>query len=175
MELIQHKTYGPLAALKSSYSKQMILVSLLPFFMLLTYSFDLHGVLTSILFWSYTAFCIGVAIFSYYNYRTITQMEMMDGMIKANLEQQIVLLQKMLHWKLIAMRCVTLFFVLLLEVVPYIQNYSMLNKWHELPWYIRFGSYTAFAAMQYFLNKAVARRKVGRHLDYLQRLVNDMH
>src|ERR1051325_5219705 len=81
MELIQHKSYGPVAALKRGFKKQIKFMAVLPAILLLTNIDDVSKVLTSVMFWSYVAFCIGVIIFSYRNYRIAEKMEQMDGMV----------------------------------------------------------------------------------------------
>jgi hypothetical protein len=174
MEIIQHKSYGPVAALKRTYAKQIRLMAILPMVLLLTNVNNIPVVLTSVLFWSYVAFCIGIVFFAYYNYRIVGKMEGMDGMVKTNLEQQIKLLEKRAKWEIIGMRCVMLFFIVLVEVVPFFQHYRMLDKWHSLPLYIRFGSYAALLLVQYFLNRKIKERKVGRHLAYLKALSKEM-
>jgi len=174
MEIIQQKSYGPVAALKRAYRKQMVLMLLIPLMLVAVNSQDIHGVLTSILFWSYVAFCIGVIVFAYRNYRVADKMSNMDVIVKTNLEQQIQLLEKRANWEIAGLRGVLLFFVVLLEVVPYVQHYRMLDKWHSLPVLARFGAYAALLALQYFMNKILKQRKVGRHLDYLKTLVQEM-
>lgn len=174
MEIIQHKSYGPVAALKRTFRKQMVLMFLIPLMLLATNLNDIQGVLTSILFWSYVAFCICIIVFAYYNYRIVRKMERMDTMVKTNLEQQIQLLEKRASWEVAGMRGVLLFFVVLVEVVPYLQHYRMLDKWHSLPVAIRFGAYAVLLALQFFLNKKIKQRKVGRHLAYLKELVKEM-
>jgi hypothetical protein len=59
MEMIMHKSYGPLAALRRSYLKQILVMALMPFLLLLTNADNIQAPLTSILFWSYVALCIG--------------------------------------------------------------------------------------------------------------------
>jgi hypothetical protein len=174
MELIHHKTYGPLAALKKVYIRQIIAMSVLPFVLILTNLYNVSGVFTSILFWSYTAFCIAVISFASYNYSITKKMEVMDGMVKTNLEQHIELLEKRKRMELRGLRYVALFFVLLLETVPYIQHYRMLDKWHSLNPLIRFGTYATFLIIQYFMNKRISYQKSGRHLEYLKGLVGEM-
>lgn len=174
MELIQHKTYGPIAALKHVFRKQILVMVMLPLLLLATNSQHVQDVLTSVLFWSYVAFCIGMIAFAFYNYRIVSSMERMDGMVKANLEQRINLLEKRANLEVAGIRGVLLLFIALLEIVPYFQHYSMLEKWHSLPLVVRVGFYAAFLLLQYFLNKKIKQRKVGRHLAYLKELVNEM-
>ena len=174
MDLIQHKSYGPLAALKRTFRKQMAVMTLIPFLLLVTNMQDIDKVFTSILFWSYVAFCIGMITFAYFNYRIVDQMQGMDARVKSNLEHQINLLQKRANLEIIGLRCVLLFFVLLVEVLPYFQHYRMLDKWHSLPPLARFGAYAALLTLQFILNRRIKQRKVGRHLDYLKGLVEHM-
>ena len=71
-------------------------------------------------------------------------------------------------------RLVFLFFVLLLEVVPYFQHYRMLDKWHSLSLPLRIGAYAGFFLLQYILNRRLKEHRVGRHIAYLKELVGQM-
>jgi hypothetical protein len=174
MEMIQHKSSGPVAALKRGFRKQMIIMALMPFILLLTNASDISKPLTSVLYWSYVLVAIGVIIVAYYNYRIADKMQDMNGMVKANLEQQVSVLQTRLRWKIIGLRIVFIFFIVLLEVLPYIQHYRMLEKWHSLPLFARFAVYLGFLLLQYFISPLIIQRKFGRHLNYLQSLVKEM-
>ena len=174
MEMIQHKSYGPVAALKRSYRKQMLVMSLLPVFILLTSLDDINKPLTSVMYWSYVTFCLGVVVFTFYNYRIADKMQDMNGMVKLNLEQQVSLLEKRLQWKIIGLRVALLFFVVLTEVVPYFQHYRILDKWHSLSPLIRYGFYLLLFIFQYYFSPKVLQNKFGRHLAYLKELTKEM-
>ncbi|HMJ48417.1 MAG TPA: hypothetical protein VK498_13885 [Ferruginibacter sp.] len=174
MQLIQHKSYGPVAELKKGFRKQMIAMSIIPFLLLLTNIDDVNKVLTSILFWSYIIFCIVIVMFAKRNYQIAGKMEGMDGMVKSNLEQQIAILEKRLQWKIVGLRIVLLFFIALVEIVPYFQHYRMLDKWHSLSPVIRFASYAALLVLQYILSTKLMFRRFGSHLQYLKELVKEM-
>lgn len=174
MELIKHKSYGPIAALKREFRKQMLVMAIMPFILISTNINNVNNVFTSVLFWSYVILCIGMITFGYINYRLTSSMEIMDDNIKSNLSQQITTIENRLQWKLVGLRVVFIFFVILLEVLPYFQHYSMLDKWHSLPAVARFGTYLAFFILQYFLSRYVNERKYGTHLKYLKQLVNDL-
>jgi hypothetical protein len=174
MEMIQHKSYGPVAALKRGFRKQMIIMALMPLILLLTNASDISKPLTSVLYWSYVVVAIGVILVAYYNYRIADKMQDMNGMVKANLGQQVSLLQKMLRWKIIGLRIVFIFFIVLLEVLPYFQHYRMLDKWHSLPMLTRYAVYLGFLLFQYVMSPIILQRKFGRHLNYLQSLVKEM-
>jgi hypothetical protein len=174
MELIQHKSYGPVAALKRGFKKQMRIMILMPLFIFITNSMNAEGLLKSILFWSYVVFCLLAVVFFYFNYRIAARMETMEGDVKANLERQTLLLEKRLRWKLIALPIATLFFVLLIEVLPYVQHYRMLNKWHNLSPFIRFGAYALMLLFQYVVSRRVSEIRSGVHLRRLKELVKEM-
>jgi len=173
MEIIQHKSYGPVSALKREFIKQIRLMIILPIVLILTNLQNVDAVLTSIMFWSYVAICIGVILFSYFNYRTVSKMSM-DGMVRSNLEQQIGLVEKRLKWKQNGLRIALVYLILLAEVIPYFQHYRMLDKWHSLAPLIRFGTYAGFLVLQYFVSRAVCQMRFGSHLAYLKNLVKEM-
>jgi hypothetical protein len=174
MELIQHKSYGPLAALKKAFRKQIVLMAIIPAYFIMLNVDDLHALSNNVILWSYIAFCLGVIIFSYYNYRLVNKMEGMDNMVKVNLEQQVNLLERSMKWKKTALRAALLFFILLIEIVPYFQHYRMLDKWHSVPAAIRYVVYAGLFVLQYFANTFVNERRYGRHLKYLKELVKEM-
>jgi hypothetical protein len=174
MDLMKHKSYGPIAALKREFRKQIAVMALLPLFLLFTTVDDMSQIFSNVLFWSYVAFCLGMVIFASVNYQIVKRMGTMDGMVKPNLEQQIDLLETRLKWKIIGLRIVLFFFIILLETVPFFQHYRMLDKWHSLSPAIRFGTYAAFLVLQYFLSRIVSERKFGSHIRYLKSLINEM-
>jgi hypothetical protein len=174
MEMIQHKSHGPIAALKREFRKQMIVMCILPIILLITNLDDVHRVFTSIMFWSYTAFCVGLIAFAFNNYRITGKMERMDGMVRANLEQQIAILQTRLRWLILGLRIALLYFIFLAEVVPYFQHYRMLDLWHSFSPFVRFGTYALLLILQYFLSGRTIQRKFGDHLIYLKELARDM-
>ena len=174
MDIMKHKSYGPIAALKREFRKQIIVMALLPLFLLITTIDDISRIYTNVLFWSYVAFCSGMIIFASMNYRIVEKMGRMDGKVLSNLEQQIDLLETRLRWKLIGLRVILLFFIALVEIVPHFQHYRMLDKWNSLSPLIRLGTYAAFFVLQYFLSKMVSERKFGGHINYLKSLMKEM-
>ena len=174
MDIMKHKSYGPIAALKREFRKQIIVMALLPLFLLITTIDDISKIYTNVLFWSYVAFCSGMIIFASMNYRIVEKMGRMDGKVLSNLEQQIDLLETRLRWKLIGLRVILLFFIALVEIVPHFQHYRMLDKWNSLSPLIRLGTYAAFLVLQYFLGKMVSERKFGGHINYLKSLMKEM-
>src|SRR5436853_4264771 len=81
MDLMKQKSYGPIAALKREFRKQIVVMALLPLFLLFTTIEELSGIFTNVLFWSYTAFCLGMVTFAIVNYRIVEKLGTMDGMM----------------------------------------------------------------------------------------------
>ena len=174
MELIQHKSYGPVAAMKRNFRKDMLMMALLPAILILTNASDLHAVFTSIMFWSYVAFCIVIVASTYTSYRIADNMSMMDGMVRSSLEQQVLLLERRFKWHIIGLRIVMLYFIILTEILPYFQHYRMLDAWHSLPVVVRYGAYAALLVTQYFASRRVCEHKYGQHIAYLKDMLADM-
>lgn len=174
MQLIQRKDEGPLTELKSTYRKQMVLMATIPFVLIATNARDLDKVFTSILFWSYVAFCVATILFARYNYQIVKEMQLMDGLVKSNLEQQIALLEKRAKMEIVYLRAVLIFFAILVEVLPYFQHYVMLDLWHKLPFLVRISAYGGLFLLQYVLNKRLKERRVGRHLTHLKEVIGQM-
>lgn len=174
MQLIQQQSYGPIAALKATFRKQIVFMSIIPLVLVLTNIQDVAGVFTSIIFWVYVAYCIGMILFAAYNYRVVQRLEVPEGSVKQHLETQVRLLEKRANAEIILMRGVLLLLVLLVEVVPYIQHYRMLSYWHSLPVYVRFGCYGLLVLLQYVMNRRIKYSKVGRHLDRLKSLAEQL-
>ena len=174
MELIQNKNYGPLAAMKRTFLKEIRMMTIIPLVLLLTNLDNVGGVLRSVMFWSYVTFCIGVVVFAFRNYRILGRMDGMDGMVKSNLEQQIHLLEKRLKWNLVGIRIAMLYFIVLTEVMPYFQHYRSLELWHSVHPAIRFSTYAVLLVLQYFISRKMLQRKFGGHLAYLKELMKEM-
>ena len=172
--MLQHKSYGPLAALKREFRNQIIVMAILPLILILTVAGDVATAFTSILFWTYVVFCLAVIIFASFNYRIANKMSVIDGAVKSTLQQQLNVLQERLNWLVIGLRITLPFFVILLEVVPYFQHYRMLDKWHSLSLFFRFACYISLFLIQYFIGKKIIYRKFGSHIEYLKELVRQM-
>lgn len=172
IELIKHKSNGPVAALKKRFKKQMILILLLVAFII--NSFSHKQIFTDVMFWSYITFCIALCLFFYFNYRLVSKMECMDCMIKSNLEQQVNILEKRLKWQKVGKQTALVFFIVLSETLTYFANEPMLEKWHSVPLFIRLLVYASLFTIQYFISPLISKRKYGRHLSYLKQLLNEM-
>lgn len=174
MEIIKHTSLGPTAALKKAFRKQILILSIMPALLILTNINQVETTLTSIFFISYVVFCIGVILFSLYNYRIVQNMENTDGPVRSNLEMQINLLETRLRMNNTGLRIILLYFIILCEVVPYFQHFGMLEVWHSIHPVIRILTYAIAIIGQYYMSRKVSYQKFGKHLAYLKQLVKDM-
>lgn len=174
MEMMQNKSNGPVAALKRSYRKRMLAMTIMPLVIIATNLQHIDKTLTSALFWFYIVFCIGVIIFSGISYSNVKKLEEMDNVVKSTLVQQIALLERGAKQKLIGVRLAILFFIVLLEVLPYLQHFSMLSKWHALSLFIRYGAYVLFFLFIYYFSRRMNYNRFEKHIIRLKELVTQM-
>lgn len=174
MEQIHQKNYGPLASLKKSYQRQMLAMAIVPFVLVLLNLEQVDKLLGNVLFWSYVAFCIGMVVFSTYNYNIVKNLQAMDASVKNNLNQQVILLEKRAKLELAGFRGILLFLILLVEVVPYFQHYHLLDRWHSVFIVVRIGVYGLLLFLQWVISRRMMERKVGTHLAELKHLANQM-
>jgi hypothetical protein len=175
MEMIRKKSSGPVAALKHSFKKQVQLVLVLMIAIALSNARNLDNAAANILFWTYIAFCLCLMTFFYFNYRRTTALENMDGDLKTYIENYVTNMERRINAQYVAVRFVGLFFVLLLEILPYFSHSRMLDKWHALSPVIRLSLYAAFFILQYVAGNRFRQRKFGTHLFRLRQLLKDLN
>jgi hypothetical protein len=174
MEMIRQNSNGPVAALKQSYRRQIGVMLVLPIVLILTNIPQIESALTSVLFWVYTLFCVSVAIFARMNYRIVETLEERDGMVKSHLEKTIETLETRMRQNVKGVKITLLLFVVLTEVLPYFQHFRMLDAWHALSPFIRFGTYALLILLQHFSVRRMSYLKFGKHIERLKKLVGQM-
>jgi len=174
MEIIQNKSNGPVAALKRSYRRQMAVMAVLPGVLISTNVQHLDKTFSSALFWAYVLFCFCIVVFARMNLNTIRKIEGQDGMVKSNLQQLAAVLEGRMKQNIAAARIGLLALILLTEVLPYFQYFKMLDTWHNLSPFIRFGAYGALVLMQYLIIRRKSHEKFGQHIARLKELVGEM-
>jgi Ca2+/Na+ antiporter len=174
MDLIQNKSYGPVAELKRSYRRLMSVMILIPVAVFLTNLTNLDAMISSIIFWVYIAFCAGLFVYGWISYQTVKQMERTEQVVKEHLTKQLSILSTRLRQKLIFQWIALIVLIALTEIMPYFQDIHLLNSWHSLSPFIRFGAYAALLFLQQFATRRVAQARYGQHLERLSQLVKDM-
>ena len=174
MDMIQNKSYGPVAELRRSYRKLMTVMIIIPVAIFLANLPSLDAMIGSIIFWVYIAFCAGLFVFGWLSYRTVRQMERTEEVVKEHLAKQVSLLGTRLRQKLIFQRVALVVLIALTEIMPYVQDIHLLNSWHSISPFIRFGAYASLLLLQLFATRRVARARYGQHLERLTSLVKEM-
>ena len=173
MELIQNKSYGPIASLKRRFRKQLIILPVVVAILAIQLSRQ-HDIFSDVLFWCYVVICLLICGYFYFSYHLVSNMQCADCMVKANLEKQIHMLEKGYKWRLIVIRLLFVFFIVLLEVMLYFQQEPSLVKWYAQPLGIRLLGYAGLTALFYVASKLIMNRKYGKHIRYLKELVQQM-
>jgi hypothetical protein len=175
MELIHHKSYGPIESLKKRYRKEMINLIAVPVLILLPHFLenkDAPKMLSSVMYWAFVALCIAWASYAFYNYRIVTRMEGRAAMVKENLEQQINLLERRMKNMTMASHWLLWMFIASVELIPYFPN--MPKGLHAVHPIIRFGIYGLMFIYQHFIYKRLLETRYGQHIKYLKDLVKEM-
>lgn len=173
IELMQNKSYGPVAELKRRFRKQLIIIPFLVAIVINNLSRN-HNIFIDPIFWCYIAFCTFVCLSFYFNYKLLGKMQCMDCMIKSNLEAQVKTLETRLQWYVKGVRIMLVFMIVLLEVLMFLNLEPSFHKWQSQAIVIRLGSYLALVVLQYFVSKLLFKRKYGNHLEYVKKLVAEL-
>jgi amino acid transporter len=174
MGMVRSEGKGPLQALRKAYMKQIVVLIVVPVALLLTNIDYLSAAFSSILFWTYILFCIGMMAFAFYNLRIVMSLQHSHEMLSTHLRRKLELLEKRKKAELIFMRATLLLLIILTEITPYFQQYRMLDKWHALSPAIRFPVYVLMIVLQYFASRNLKRKRTGEHIDHLRKLVGQL-
>ncbi len=173
MEIIQNKSDGPVAYLKKSFRKGLVLIPVVVSMLIINLSRK-HEIFSDGLFWFYIIFCSLMMLYFFYNYRLIHKMQYMDNFVKANLEKQVEILENGLKWRLVITRGAFLVFIVLVEVLMYYRQEPSLVKWYAQPLIVRLAVYAALIAAWYFITKFAFKYRFGKHIQNLKKLVHQM-
>jgi len=173
LELIHHKSRGPLTILKKRFRRGLLLVPVAVAFLITNLSRH-HAIFSDVLFWYFIAFCLMMCGYFFFSYRLIHHLQGMGGKVKANLEKQVAALEKVYKMRLIVVRILPVVFVILLEALLYYQQEPSLIKWYAQPLSTRLLSYAGALVTFFFISKYVLTYKYGKHINYLKELVRQM-
>ncbi len=160
-----------LSALKRSFRKQIVLMALL--FTLIYYQFRHKELFINTFFWWYFAFCFGLALFFYVNYRLVQRLEKSDQPLTSHLRAEVNIIEKRMRWQRVFTRLVAIVLMVLAEILPFYSNESMVVKWHAVEPALRVAAYAAFLVFQYYVGRRLAKRRYGQHLERLKQILND--
>lgn len=173
MELIQNKSYGPLASLISKFKTQLLAI---PVFVCLI----IYQVITkpqlflSPSIWILYSIGLILSVFFVYNFLLASKLQSPSDAIKKNMEAQIKKLETGFTW----FHIITSIFYILLPVALELALYFKIEKdvllWAQVSIYIRVLTYIAGFVFMLSLSKRWFNNEYGDHLKNLKRLIEQM-
>jgi hypothetical protein len=173
MQMIQKSSDGPVARLKRSFRKPLVLLPVVVL-MLINNLAPRHAIFSDTLFWLYIGVCLVLIGYFYYSYRMVSRMQEMDGMVKANFEKQLNSLEVGIRRKLLFIRVMSIVFIMAVEILMYLQQEPSFARWYAQPAWLRLLCYSLLLTLFFFFTREVSRRKYSRHIQHLKELLSQM-
>lgn len=172
-DIIFNKSTGPAEKLKQAFKKRLII---LPFVLLLLVNntYKHHDILNDGLFWLYVCIWLILMGYFYYSYKVANRMQAADNMVKANLEKQVLTLEKLVTKRLLFVRVVLIVFFVCMELLMYFQQEPALVKWYARPFMLRLATYVGGVIFFYFFSGFFINKKYNALIQKLKELVNQM-
>jgi len=170
--ILRRRDRGPIASLKRNFRRQIVLLVIV--FFLFLHQFRNRELYNNIFFLWYVVVGLCMIIVFYLNLRIVKKLENTDDTVVAHLSSQIILLQKRMRWQRISARIAIIALIILLEIVPFFSNESMIQKWHAVSPLIRIAAYIALLSFQHFVGKFRSKRRYGQHIERLKKALEDM-
>jgi hypothetical protein len=162
---------GPVAALKRNFRRQIIV--LLIVFALFLHELRERQIFHNVFFYWYLVCGLCLCIFFYVNLRLVKRLEKTDEALTAHIKIQVATLEKRMRWYRTFTRVAIVSLIILLEILPFYSGERMLQKWHAVEPVIRIAVYAGLLLFQYYVGRLIARRRYGKHLERLKKILND--
>jgi hypothetical protein len=173
MELIQSKSYGPLASLISKFKNHLLAIPL--FIGLVIYQIITKPqVFENPSIWVLYSIGMVLSIYFVYNYLLASKLQNPSDAIKQNMELQIKKLESSFKWFRIAITVYYFLIPVALELALYFNIEKNFQEWGQVSIYIRALTYIAGFVFMILLSKRWFKREYGEHLQNLKRLIEQM-
>ena len=169
--ILRRPNRDPVDSLKRNFRRQIII--LLIVFFLFLHELRERAIFHNVFFDWYLVCGVCLCVFFYLNLQLVKQLEKADGSLTSHVKAQVALLEKRLSWHRIFTRIAIISLIILLEILPYFSSERMLQKWHAVAPVIRIAAYASLLLFQYYVGRAVARRRYGQHIERLKKILND--
>lgn len=170
MEIIQHKSYSPVATLKRKFRLQLLIFPVL--FGIVFYKFIKNPVLlTDFTFWFFILFCFSFASFFWLNYSIVNRLQNSGVSVKAAIIKDITILEKGFKKYFIISRIVFVLFIIILEILMYNHKLPDFETWFSYSLPVRILGYILVLIIQYFLAKISFGKQFGQHISFLKGLL----
>jgi hypothetical protein len=172
-KLMVQEGHNPLYLLRKRFRKGLRLMVVL--FAIITTQLSRGGHLFHhALFWFYTGFSLIMFSYFAFSYRLSGRMMSSDKPVKAQLESQFRLLEKIFWWRKLFIRTLPFLFIGLLELVMWQTNDPGLRSWANSPVDERFAWYLGGCAVFYAITYLAFRYRYARHLEHLKTLIREL-
>lgn len=170
MELIQHKSYSPVAILKRKFSIQLLIFPMLVG--IVFYKFTKNPeLITDFTFWFFILFCFAFACFFWFNYSIVNRLQNSHDNVKAAIVNDITILEKGFKKYFIVSRIIFVLFIIILEVLIYNHKLPDFENWYSYALPVRILGYILVLIFQYFLAKFSFQKQYGQHISFLKNLL----
>ncbi len=173
MELIQNKSYGPLASLISKFKTQLLSIPL--FIGLFIYQLVTKPQLfQSPSIWVLYLIGLVLSIYFVYNYLLASKLQNPSESVKFNMEIQLKKLETGFKWFRVVAAIFYILIPVALELALYFNIEKDFQEWGQVNIYIRVLTYIAGFVFMKLLSKRWFKKEYGEHLQNLKRLIEQM-
>ena len=173
MELIQHKSYGPLAILKATLARQFIFI---PF----TYAVLLWQVIrrpelrTDPFFGLFISMILIASVFFTIAYFNVEKIQPAEGNVKTNLKRQIASLERILLGYRLTIFAGVILLSVFLEIFHDRGTALLMQEWYELAFMVRLGAYILLLVIGFFGSAKIFHQQFGQHIQNLKELIQQL-
>lgn len=171
--ILKNKTYGPAAALRERFSRQLWLVP--AFAAVMLYKFWANpALLHNTAVWFFTAVGLLLGVFFAWNLYVLNRIQHPGEALKQAVEKDLRQLEQ--HFRIfhIGYRFILMAFAVLLEWMMHHQLFPELQDWYEVALGWRVAAYAGIIVLTWFQARYIYRKYYGRHIDYLKELAARM-
>lgn len=172
-DLIQNKSAGPAARLKRRFKKGMILIPFITTIGIVEL-WKKVNFMPHVMAWFLLGFGVLMMIYFYLNYRFISRIQTLEGNVKHNLQRQVQLLKNGLRWRLLITRGIIISFIILTELLMYLNIAPELENWQHQQLIWRLTVYAGYIIFFYLVTKFATDLRYKKHILRLEELIEQM-
>ncbi|MDE1191187.1 MAG: hypothetical protein PW786_03485 [Arachidicoccus sp.] len=183
IDMIQNKSYGPLASLKAKYERNFYLIAIIYGILIIEFSTLpgrwgrlIHGnkFFSPLVLWLLLAISFASLINQIWCYVLVRKMQNTQTPIKLDLENNLSFINKSLNIQRIVGIITLVGICVVIEFVTYRQRNGDMKTWYNVSFYLRYLAYIGYVALGYFMNKYSYQRQFGKHIDYMKDMLRKM-
>lgn len=171
--LIQDKSYGPGAALREQFRRQLLLVPV--FAVVMAYKFWANpALLHNAAVWFFIGVALLLGAFFAWNMFLLNRIQHPGEALKAAIEKDIHQLERRFLQFNIGYRLVLILLAVLMEWMMHQQLFPELQDWYAVVIGWRIAAYAGIIILTWFQGRYIYRKTYGPHIEYLKSIVGKM-